>query len=120
MTPEQFITAYSAALASQQWQQVAPLIHPNACVTFSTGAVHKGIDAIQKAYEHNFAIIKNEEYVVTDVHWVLTNSDSAVYLFNFNWKGIINGAHAEGSGKGTAVIVYEGAVWKLMAEHLGR
>lgn len=120
MAPEQFIQSYSAALATQQWRQVEPLIHANACVTFSTGAVHKGIDAIKKAYEHNFSIIKNEEYLVTDVHWVLKNNDTAVYLFNFSWKGIINGQSAAGKGKGTAVLVMETGNWQLITEHLGR
>ena len=46
MLPEDFITAYQNALAAQQWSEVEPLLHPSACVTFSTGAVHCGIAAI--------------------------------------------------------------------------
>ncbi len=119
MLPEQFITAYELALASQQWKNVEPLIHANACVTFSTGAVHKGIEAIHKAYEKNFSAIKNEKYAVTNVHWVLKNNEMAVYLFNFHWKGIINGLEAIGSGKGTTTLIFEEDKWKLLAEHLG-
>ncbi len=119
MLPEQFITAYELALASQQWKNVEPLIHANACVTFSTGTVHKGIEAIKEAYEKNFSLIRNEKYSVTDVHWVSKTNHTAVYLFNFHWKGIINGVQAEGSGKGTATIVFEEGQWKLIAEHLG-
>ncbi|MCX6199561.1 MAG: nuclear transport factor 2 family protein [Bacteroidetes bacterium] len=119
MLPEQFITAYELALASQQWKNVEPLMHANACVTFSTGTVHKGIEAIKQAYEKNFSHIKNERYSVTNVHWVTQNNETAVYLFNFHWQGIINGEQAAGSGKGTAVIIFEDEKWKLIAEHLG-
>lgn len=120
MLPEQFIEAYKAALATQQWANVEALIHKNACVTFSNGAVHNGISAIQAAYERNFALIKNEDYQMSNLHWVLKTETTAVYLFDFSWRGIINGQSASGAGKGTAVIVFEEGQWKLMAEHLGR
>ena len=41
MLPEDFIIAYQNALAAQQWSEVEPLLHANACVTFYTGAVKK-------------------------------------------------------------------------------
>lgn len=118
MLPEQFITAYERALASQQWINVEPLIAANACVTFSTGAVHQGIEAVKQAYEKNFSCIKNEMYSVTNIHWVMKTNEMAVYLFNFQWQGIINGEPACGSGKGTATIVLVENKWKLIAEHL--
>ncbi len=119
MNPTQFIRDYEAALASQNWQNVEPLIQENACVTFSTGSVHKGIAAIEEAYKRNFSLIKSEEYHISDVYWVTKNEQIAVYLFNFTWKGIINGQQAGGSGQGTAVIMMDNGKWKLVAEHLG-
>lgn len=120
MLPKQFIEAYKTALATQQWANVESLIHTNACVTFSNGAVHKGIAAIKQAYERNFALIKNEDYQITNLHWALKGETMAVYLFTYRWRGIINGQSANGAGKGTAVIVFEEGQWKLMAEHLGK
>ncbi len=55
---------------------------------------------------------------MTNLHWVLKNDETAVYVFDFSWKGIINGQPAAGKGKGTAVIVCEESQWKLMAEQL--
>jgi hypothetical protein len=118
MFPEQFIASYKAALATQLWVNVEPLVHLNACVTFSNGALHKGIAAIQAAYERNFALIKNEDYQMTNLHWVLKNDTTAVYVFDFSWKGIISGRSASGAGKGTAIIVCEKDEWKLIVEHL--
>lgn len=115
-----FITLYATALASQSWQQVAPLIADDACITFSTGSMHRGIAAIQQAYERNFALIKNEEYTMSDVHWLHQGDDIAVYTFSFSWQGIINGEQANGNGHGTAVIKHSNGTWKLLAEHLGK
>jgi hypothetical protein len=119
MLPEDFITAYQNALAAQQWSQVEPLLHPSACVTFSTGAVHCGIAAIEAAYTKNFALIEEEKFAITDVHWVIKNDTLAVYLFRYAWSGIINQQAASGSGRGTATLVCENGKWLLLAEQLG-
>jgi len=116
---EDFIKAYEQALATQDWGQVEPLIHPDACVTFSNGTVHKGRAQVKKAFEHNFSLIKDEKYSMTNVHWVLKNVKTAVYLFDFNWSGVINGKPARGAGRGTSVLVKEGDKWQLLVEHLG-
>ncbi len=119
MTPEEFIQGYEQALASQTWSRVEPLVHPEACVTFSNGAVHKGRQAVQAAFEKNFSSIREETYSMTDVHWVMKTDETAVYLFDFHWSGIINDKPASGSGRGTSVIVREGDQWLLLVEHLG-
>jgi ketosteroid isomerase-like protein len=119
MAPEKFIDEYSAALASQDWNNVAPLIHEDACVTFSDGSVYQGVLSIAEAYKRNFMLIKNEEYHISDVHWIKLNDAVAVYLFRFTWRGTINGQEASGGGRGTATIMLDKGRWKLMAEHLG-
>ncbi len=119
MNPEEFVTAYEAALGTQDWPHVAPLIHEDACVTFSSGSVHKGKSAIKTAYEGNFAAIKGEEYAMKDLHWLRKGPDTAVYLFNFRWSGWIDGNLASGGGRGTTVLIKNGDAWQLLAEHLG-
>ena len=119
MQPEEFIRAYEKALATQDWSRVEPLVHADACVTFSNGTVHKGKSEIQKAFEKNFSLIKDETYSIANVHWVLKNAGAAVYLFEFNWSGLINGQPAKGSGRGTSVLINEGGEWQLLIEHLG-
>lgn len=117
--PEDFIPAYQSALGTQNWSNVQPLIHERACVTFSTGAVHIGKPEVKKAYEKNFSIIRNEEYKITNVHWVKKTTAMAVYLFDFHWSGIIAGQKASGSGRGTTVLIIEDGRWQLLTEHLG-
>ena len=118
MTPEEFVVVYEAVLATQRWAIVEPLVHENACVTFSTGTVHKGKEAVRSAFERNFAAIEGEKYRISNVHWIMRASDVAVYLFDFQWSGWVGGHQAGGAGKGTSVLVRNGANWQLLAEHL--
>jgi ketosteroid isomerase-like protein len=119
MTAEEFIDVYEQALATQRWTSVEQLIHEDASVTFSTGAVHKGKEAVRSAFERNFSAIEGERYRISNVHWIMRASDVAVYLFDFQWTGRIDGRDAAGSGRGTSVLVRNGDGWQLLAEHLG-
>lgn len=119
MTPEEFIRAYEQALATQDWGHVEALVHSNACVTFSNGSLHKGKDEVGKAFTRNFSIIKDEVYSISNVHWVHKDDNTAVYLFDFQWSGIINGKKASGSGRGTSVLIKVSDKWQLLVEHLG-
>lgn len=119
MSATEFIARYEAALGTQDWDVVAPLIHDDARVIFSNGALHVGKDAIKIAYERNFATIKSELYQVENVHWLFESPDCASYMFEFRWTGIIEGKEASGSGRGTAVLVRESGDWVLVGEQLG-
>jgi ketosteroid isomerase-like protein len=119
VTVDDFVRAYEEALASQKWALVEPLIHENACVTFSNGAVHIGKAAVRAAYEANFSAIEDEEYRISNVHWVRRGEDVSAYVFDFEWSGRIGGREAKGAGRGTSVLVKHGSGWQLVAEHLG-
>jgi hypothetical protein len=49
----------------------------------------------------------------------MKDTETAVYLFDFNWSGIINDKPASGSGRGSSVIVRHEDKWQLLVEHLG-
>ena len=119
MSAKDFVKQYEAALGAQDWTKVAPLISDRATVVFSNGSMHVGKDAIRTAYEYNFTTIKNEEYRVENTHWLLETPDSAAYMFDFHWTGLIEGGKASGSGRGTAVLVRESKRWVLIGEQLG-
>lgn len=120
MKPEDFIKNYEVALASQNWNNVESLIHENACVTFSNGVVHEGKAKVKIAFEKNFSLIKNEAYRIKNVRWLLKKESTAVYLFDFSWKGIINNKLVQGNGIGTSVLIQEKEKWILLTEHLGK
>ncbi len=120
MNPEEFVKSYESALRTQDWNAVEPLVSENASVTFSNGIIHIGKENVQKAFEKNFSIIKNEKYIIENIKWLVKDTKYAVYLFEFNWTGIIDGKPRSGSGVGTSVLLKENARWKLLTEHLGR
>ena len=118
--PDAFPAAYEAALRSQRWELVAPLIHDEACVTFSNGAVHSGKAAVQRAFEANVAAIQNEDYRVTEVIWRDRTEDRASYTFRFAWTGHIAGQPASGAGTGSIILVLTPTGWQLLGERLHR
>ena len=118
LTLDEFIPLYEHSLASQHWHAVDPLVHDDACVTFSNGTVHVGKAAVQRAFEGNFAAIADEEYRISNIRWVHRGSEIAVYLFDFNWSGRVGGRPAGGSGRGTSVLHRDDDGWRLLVEHL--
>lgn len=118
MNPEDFVKRYEEALSTQKWQAVEALIHAD-CVTTFTSGTYRGKEQVEDIFRRNFDLIKNEHYAIGNVHWVVKEADYAVFTFNYNWSGIINGKQAEGGGRGTSVIVSRGGQWQLISEHLG-
>jgi len=118
MRCEDFLEAYESALGTQDWEAVSPLIHEDVCVTFSDGACHIGKAAVKKAFERNFSLIQDEEYRTSAVHWVIRTGNFAVCVYDFQWRGVVDGEDAGGSGRGTIVLVKDEGAWGLIAEQL--
>jgi len=119
MTPDDLLRAYEAGLATQDWEQVEPLFHADACVTFSNGKRFRGRGEIGQAFSDNFALIEDEHYELADVHWLAKEPGHAVCIYDFRWSGLIDGKPANGAGRGTSVLTPAGDRWFILAEHLG-
>ncbi len=120
MKPEDFIKEYEVALKTQDWKNVDPLFHDNACVTFSNGTIHMGKSKVRIAFENNFSMIKNEEYSIQNVRWILKKESMAAFVFEFYWEGIINENLTKGNGIGTIVLINENGKWILLTENLSK
>lgn len=116
---DQFFRDYQAALATQDWAIVEPLIHPDACVMFSDGSVHEGRDAVGAAFRANFAAITDENYQLSNVRCLRRTSTFAVCIYDFAWTGRVGGRPARGAGRGSCVLVDDGNGYRLLLEHLG-
>ncbi|MEM8533089.1 MAG: nuclear transport factor 2 family protein [Chloroflexota bacterium] len=115
---KEFMQEYASALASQDWDKVSPLIHEKACVQFSEGT-YIGKSQVKTAFERAFSLIEDEDYAISNIHWVEQSDSVAVCMFEFAWSGKINNKPAKGGGRGTSVLKNENGVWQLLVEHLG-
>ena len=119
MTPDDLLRAYETALATQDWKQVEPLVHTDVCVTFSSGAHFRGRAEVREAFSANFSLIQDEQYEISNVHWITKDPCHAACTYEFRWAGLIDGRPASGAGRGTSLLKNEGGRWFLLAEHLG-
>ena len=105
-----FLIDYENALATQNWDQVSPLIHANCVATFSEGT-YIGKSQVEIAFRKTFDLIKEEIYKITNVHYAISTSDLTVIIYNFHWSGIINGVQSSGDGRGTSTLIVNEGAW---------
>lgn len=116
----EFLSAFEQAQASQDFAEVAPLIHPDAVFRFNDGD-YRGTDQIRAAFESTWALqVENEIYSMSDVEVEYTDSASAVVTFTFHWSGIGPEGPFEVAGRGTSVLVEHDGSLKVLLEHLSR
>lgn len=118
VTPDGLIEDYQAALASQQWERVRPLIHQDCAMVFSSGTFI-GIDQVESAFRRTFDSIQDERYAISNLRWIDRSETRAVALYDFAWEGLIDGQPASGGGRGTSVLVRSRGGWQILLEHLG-
>lgn len=115
----QFMARFEAALATEDFEKVAPLIHPQAVFRFSEGD-HSGMADIRAAVERTWAFeVDDERYYLTDKRVLHSGKGAATVLFTWNWSGD-SAEHGpfKITGRGTVQLVrHEGAI-KILLEHL--
>ncbi len=118
LTPEETLAAYAVALGTQNWEEVAPYIHPECTAVFSSGT-YRGAASVEAIFRRNFDRVVDEKYRVENVQWLDLTDDRAVVLYDFAWSGVIEGRPASGGGRGTSVMAVHDGRWKILLEHLG-
>lgn len=93
------------------------LIADDAVYWFTTGSF-VGKAAVMDAVEHNFRVIEDEVYRISDVEWVTVTDDWAVMRYRFSWVGFQRGEKVSGAGRGTNVMVRRDGRWLMLHEHL--
>jgi ketosteroid isomerase-like protein len=119
MTPDRFLKRYESATNSRDFNNVRPLIAHDAVYFFSNENLH-GIAAIEKAFVDTFNTIKDETYSIHSVQWLAVSDTVAVCVYDFHWRGTIDGERREGSGRGTNALVKRNGEWVMIHEHLSR
>ncbi|MGI9327821.1 MAG: DUF4440 domain-containing protein [Pseudomonadales bacterium] len=117
---QSFMSAYEKALGTEDFNNVARFIHPQAIFRFSEGDF-VGLVQIEKAFEKTWALdVQDVEYFLTNVHVLNLDATSATVLFNWNWHGKSKEGPFQIVGRGTSQIVLFEGQSKLLLEHLSR
>lgn len=116
---DRFMTAYEQANTSHVWTRVEPFIALDAVYWFNDGS-YQGRAAIRQAVEDTFARIKDENYHISDLRWIVHTDRLAVCLYRFAWQGFVEGEIASGQGRGTNVLEKRDGSWLIVHEHLSR
>ncbi len=114
-----FLKQYEKATNSHDFNNVRPLIAPEAIYFFSNENLF-GIAEIEKAFTDTFNTIKDETYSINDVQWLAISDTVAVCVYNFHWVGVMDGERKEGSGRGTNSLVKRDGDWLMVHEHLSK
>jgi ketosteroid isomerase-like protein len=120
MSPTEFMCAYEAATNAHDLEATLNMIADDAIFLFSNQTSHIGKDAIRKAIQANFNVIKGERYRTSNLTWLVSSEDVAACVYEFDWVGEINGKPAFGDGRGTTVIRRALGNWQIAHEHLSR
>lgn len=112
-----FLKEYELATNSHVFDNVRPLIAEDAVYWFSDGS-HIGIKQIEAAFTETFNKIQDEKYEIKNVKWISLENTSAVCIYNFSWKGVVDGKPKEGHGRGTNVLSKVNGNWVITHEHL--
>lgn len=115
-----FMEEYEHAQSKEDFDSVAPLIHPEALFRFNDGD-YRGLSEIRRAFEATWALdVHDEAYRVIDVEVERIDTASAVVTFAWVWSGRGTEGPFEIRGRGTTVIVEQEGALRILIEHLSR
>lgn len=118
--PQSLAEEYQRLTNTHRFDEVAPLISTDALYWFSNGTTHEGMDAIRAVFEHNWSLIRNEEYRLEQIRWLAQDERIAVCVYRFRWEGDTAAGRESGSGRGTSVLLKVNGAWQIVHEHLSR
>jgi ketosteroid isomerase-like protein len=117
MSAQDLLEKYKIEINTHDFNKVSPLLSEDCTFWFSSGT-YVGLQATQQAFEKTWQLIKNEVYTISDTQWISESDKSAVCIYTYHWKGLINGVECEGLGRGTSCFRAENGNWKIIHEHL--
>ena len=116
-TPQDFLGEYTKRINTHQFDLVAPLIAEEAVFWFTDGSF-LGQESIRRAFEQTWSVIQEETFTIDNVEWSCQESQAAVCIYTFHWRGCIEGQLHEGAGRGTTVLRRNSQGWQIVHEHL--
>lgn len=117
-TPAETIFNYEKTLAQQKWEAVSDFFHEDCVVVFAE-ATYFGKKQVGMAIDKTFSLIKDEDFILSDIQWIYESDSFATCIFNYKWAGTLNGKRFNSSGRGTLAMILSDGQWQVVTEHLG-
>lgn len=114
---ESFLVRYVTATNSHDFNQVQPLLRPQAVYWFNKEE-SLGLPAIRESFERTWAYLPDEVYGLENVQWLSIGRHSAVFVYAYTYQGTHAGKPVQGRGRGTTLLVKEKGTWRIAHEHL--
>jgi ketosteroid isomerase-like protein len=114
-----FLEAYEDAANSRQLKKVAPFIAHNAVFQFTNGTF-VGKQEIKRAFENTWGNIKDAQYTISNVRWIVATYWVSVCSYRFKSDGIVKGKRQVYEGYGTNVLKRVDGNWRIVHEHLSK
>lgn len=106
------------ATNTHDFDSVSPLLAPDVVYHFTDETI-RGRAAARAYFERTWHTVRDEEYEIEDAEWLVSTDATAVAIYRFVWRGLIDGRARSGSGRATNVFVRaEEGRWLLAHEHL--
>jgi ketosteroid isomerase-like protein len=119
--PQEFMKEYEIGANSKDFASILPLIDEKEAIFWFSEGSYIGAEQIREAFERTWSTIKDERYSITNLKWVSGCEHTAVCIYEFHSKGIVDGRNIEFSGRGTNILSRTNdGEWKLVHEHLSR
>lgn len=115
---EEMLKKYEQALATQSWDAAEEFFHPNTTVIFAEGTYY-GKEQVGSAIHKTFSLIRDENFVLSELRWTIKTSSFATCTFLYEWSGTINGKRFTNPGRGTIAWIFANDCWQIINEHLG-
>lgn len=115
---EETLNEYIAALATQSWDAADGFFHQNTTVIFAEGT-YRGKGQVGIAIRKTFSMIKDENFVITNLHWNMKTEQFATCTFDYEWSGTLNNRRFTTPGRGTLVWIFDNGRWQIINEHFG-
>lgn len=112
-----YLDNYIKATNTHDFSEVSKLLSKEAVYYFSDASLDSN-ETIKEYFENTWSLIPDEYYWASDVVSLHQDENTCVYVYQFNYKGHMNGSFIEGYGRATNVFVRENDEFKLIHEHL--
>ena len=117
-SPQACTDGFTAALVRRDMDAALSFLTDDVVFFYSNGSAIVGKEAFASLMTANWGRVSDYDYSSADSIWVARSEAAASVIYSFAWSGVAGGEKVSGSGRGTRVLVNDGAGWRIAHEHL--